>query len=112
MAKPPFPLLALLFMHVIPVPAPSPLSLHLPLSLYPRLALLTSPSFLHIFLLLYTQLFLLIGGNYSILAVIPLAILLYAMAPPDLVIATSAKPEEAVTGGRRMKGTSLGAETL
>lgn len=26
MAKPPFPLLALLFMHVIPVPAPSPLS--------------------------------------------------------------------------------------
>lgn len=53
MAKPPFSLLALLFMHVIPVPTltSSPHACHY---------FLTSSSFFHLFQLLYTYIFLLI----------------------------------------------------
>lgn len=106
MAKPPFPLLALLFMHVIPVPAPPPPP---SISLYPHLSFLTPPSFLHLFLLLYIHLFLPDGGNYSIFTAFPVCSLTVRMISPDLVIVTLTKqswqwPEEgderAVSGSR------------
>ena len=65
MAKPPFPLLALPFMHVIPVPAPSPLSL------LPTLAFLSTLLCLPSVFSYYCTSSLPIWENYSIFAAFP-----------------------------------------
>lgn len=105
MAKPRFPLLALLFMHVIPVPTPSPPFPYI--SLYPPCSFFTPPSFLitvHPSLSAYWV-------NYSIFSAFPAIVCMsncsFRRYPLTLSLATLTSDRR-----RRMKGQLVQTDNL